>query len=545
LSATATFGLAAFSSAAPVAVRSQSVLLGVNRILQDDCEILFSEEMLEEVPDVVSSPMQLYISSYPMGLIVGDFILIFVLTFVWFLFYYLVENYVVPYFRKTQSRNRIPSLFSNYFISKSKVMIPLFNFSMIFVDPMWNSSIALLAIESVGIGWKILGVLISIVILLCGFFFFIIFYKLLYSRTVIEKFRKFRPYEQKRSKNFFLKIWYMMMEPEGEWRSLRIGMSIEELNKTKETKNNKNKNNHKNRKNNKHNSIVKQDDVFLWRICEPIIDGYTARFPRFVVVDILTILGLSLATIIGNATGNCLVLGVLMLVPLFLHFVLAAFCRPEQELLLRIITPSADLLQIVLVICALAKVDGSGIEVLALILLILQMILFLLALVSLTLTLVEFVQENFFQKKEEVRSKKSLSSLSQVMKKGLEEVPTNRKRSNERETRNHNEQRGRRIIEYSSSNRPSAVAVAHSNERNRQHREEETTPSRNRNQHNIGRSYHNNNNDDDEFPRRRTESHRRNEYCNYSEEMRRRDDFDQRRRGNNSNAVKNIKSNNY
>ncbi len=185
--------------------------------------------------------------------------------------------------------------------------------------------------------------------------------------------------------------------------SLRIGMEIDELNSTKEkkeTKSTNNKNN-KNSKSNKikrndHNSIVKQDDVFLWRICAPIIDGYTARFPRFVVVDILTILGLSLAMIIGNATGNCLVLGVLMLIPLFIHFVLLIFYRPDQEILLRILNPMVDLLQIILVICALAKVDGSGIEVAAFILLILQMILFVLALISLELTLVEFVRGIFF-----------------------------------------------------------------------------------------------------------------------------------------------------
>jgi hypothetical protein len=517
LSATTTFGLAAFSSAAPVAVRSQTVLLGVNQILQDDCESLFSEEMLDEVPDVVSSPMQLYISSYPMGLIVGDFILIFVLTFVWFLFYYLLQNYLVPYFRKKSSRernksknkNRIPALFSKQFISKSKMMIPLFNFSMIFVDPMFNSSIALLAIENVGIGWKILGALISIVILLCGFFFFIIFYKLVYSRRVIEKFRKFRPYEQKRSKNLFLKIWYMLMEPEGEWRSLRIGVRMDQLNKTKEKIN---KNNKKSKSNNNKNSVATKDDVFLWRICAPIIDGYTARFPRFVVVDILIILGLSLAMVIGNATGNCLVLGVLMLVPLFIHFMLLIFYRPDQEILLRILNPIVDFLQIILVICALAKVSGSGIEAVALILLILQMILFVFTLVSLVLSLVEFVQEIFFQGKGEARNKKNFDSLSQMMKKRFEEDSTRRDGSNSRETRSHNEGRGRRNIEYFPSNRPSAAAAftSHSNDRNRQRREEESNKSRR------------NNNDDyeqEDSSRRRSESERRSENRNRSGEV--------------------------
>jgi hypothetical protein len=59
------------------------------------------------------------------------------------------------------------------------------------------------------------------------------------------------------------------MEPEGEWRSLRIGMEIDELKKTtKETKNNKN---NKNIKSN-NNSVVTKDDVFLWRIFAPIIE---------------------------------------------------------------------------------------------------------------------------------------------------------------------------------------------------------------------------------------------------------------------------------
>jgi hypothetical protein len=312
------------------------------------------------------------------------------------------------------------------------------------------------------------------------------------------------------------------------------------LDKTKE----KNEKNKKNTKNNKNNSIVKQDDVFLWRICAPIIDGYTARFPRFVVVDILTILGLSLAMIIGNATGNCLVLGVLMLVPLFIHFLLLVFYHPDQEILLQVLLPIVDLLQIILVICALAKVDGSGIEVVTLILMILQMLLFVLTLVSLVLSLVEFVRGNFFQAKDEARNKKSSNSLSQVMRKRNEQDSTNRKRNNEKETRNQNEQRGRRNIEYSPSNRP--LAVAHSNDRNRQRREGES-PNRNRNQQLEERSMRRNYNDDQEFPRRRTESQRRNDDYNLTEEMRRRDDFDQRRRGNNSNkvAVKNIKSKNY
>ncbi len=496
MSATTTFGLAAFSafpSLAPVAVRTQLVLLEVNQIVEDDCEGLFSEEMLEEVPDVVSSPMQLYISSYPMGLIVGDFILIFVLTLIWVCFYYLVENYLIPYFRKTQSRNRIPSLFSKQFISKSKVMIPLVNFARMFVDPMFNSSIALLAIKNVGIGWKILGALISIVILLCGFFFFIIFYKLLYSRTVIEKFRKFRPYQQKRTENHLVAIWYMLMEPEGEWRSLRVGKRLDEF-KSKES-NATNKKNKKNIKNNNHNNlIVNEDDVFLWRICEPIIDGYTARFPRFVVVDILTILELSLATIIGNAAGNCLILGVLMLVPLFIHFFLLVFYRPDQQLLLRILNPIVDSLQIILVICALAKVDGSGIEAVAFILLILQMILFVLTLVSLALTLVEFVRGNFFQPKDEARNKKNLNSLSQVMKKRNEQDLTNRKRSNEIKKRNQEPRESTRNNESS-----------HSNERSRRNSNDE--------------------NEQDESSRRRVESARGFQNQNRSEEMKKRDDL--------------------
>ncbi len=576
LSATTTFGLAAFSSAAPVAVRSHAVLLGVDQIVQDDCESLFSEEMLEEVPDVVSSPMQLYISSYPMGLIVGDFIFILSVSAFWFVGSYVCSNISLPalkdrFFSSSKRRNRteekksIPLLFSKHFISKSKVMIPLFNFSMMFVDPMFNSSITLLAIKSVGIGWKILGALISIVIVLCGFFVFIIFYKLLYSRTVIEKFRKFRRYEQKRTENHLVAIWYLLMEPEGEWRSLRIGMRMDENNKTKDTKNNNNAKNNKNSKSNNNNSIVKKEDAFLWRICEPIIDGYTARFPRFVVVDILTILGLSLAMIIGNATGNCLVLGVLMLVPLFIHFMLLIFYRPDQELLARILNLIADLLQIILVICGLAKVDGSGIEVVALILLILQMMLFVLTLISLALTLVEFVRGNLSQPKEVERSRKNFDSLSQVMKKRNEQDSANRKRNNEKETRNQNEQRGRRNLEYSPSNRPSAVAS--SNDRNRQRREETTpnrngknqqierrndsnnnhksssqfeqrnrerreeeTPTRNRNQNEQRRNYNNNDDDDhEEFPRRRhRESDRRNQNYNRSEEKRRSDDSGQR-----------------
>lgn len=378
LSATSTFilsALAAGPSLAAISIRTQSVLFGINQIAAQDCDSTFSLDFLETPPPVASSPMQLYFPTraasnsggsndggFASGTIVGDALMILILVSVWIAGFYGFERYFSAR-RKSgkfscscRSREAIIK-----FLAQSKVMIPLYNFSLMFLDPMLNSAIAILVIREVAVGWKLLGVLICVIALTLFFFFYIVVYKLSIQRKKIEHFHKFRPYELKRSENLVLRIWYFLMEPEGEWWCPREGKKIT-ITKTSQDNNNNKKNSSKKNSIRTPNSShkVTRDDILEYDFATPIFDGFTSRFPLFTIVDLLTVLGMTLALTIGDATANCTVLGVLLLIPLVCHFALAIFFRPDQEMLLQFCIPFFDVLQIILVICALATSSENG-----------------------------------------------------------------------------------------------------------------------------------------------------------------------------------------
>ena len=91
------------------------------------------------------------------------------------------------------------------------------------------------------------------------------------------------------------------------------------------------------------------------------------------IVEVLIVLGMSLSTVIGHATGNCTVMGILLIFVAALHLLLVAYYRPDQESILRVLSPVVDVAQIVLLVCALAKVETDVVVNLAFVLVILQM----------------------------------------------------------------------------------------------------------------------------------------------------------------------------
>src|SRR3989338_8526555 len=108
--------------------------------------------------------------------------MILVIVGCWFGFFALIDKFILPRLirmrnrhtrqqRQEQQHKRSGTIFSWVSVAKSRMMIPLVNFGLMFLDPMFNSTIALIVIDEVGVGWKLLGVLISIMFLLVGFFF--------------------------------------------------------------------------------------------------------------------------------------------------------------------------------------------------------------------------------------------------------------------------------------------------------------------------------------------------------------------------------------
>lgn len=455
LSASATLALsslAAVPSIAAVPVRTQSVLSGLSKILSGDCGSLFTADFVEDLPPIANSPTQLYFSGdgnggYATGSVIGNFILILSLSSFWFLGAVLVEKLLpklktqssfvaatTPRFKNNnvnnaRNDNQKKSFFSMDFFAESRVMIPLSNFSLMFLDPMINSTIAVISIPQVGLTWKIVCALISLFLLVLFFFCFIIFYKLLLARTVVEKYQKRKPVnESNRSKNTHnscVRLWKFLMEPEGYWLTPRIGHVIPLIrSKKKINDSDKNKNSKKTgrRQEEMSNYKVTEHDIRMWRFAEPIVDGFTSRFPKFVIVDVTVVLCLSLATIIGAAVDNCVVLGALLMAPVTAHAVVCILFRPDQELLLRFFIPFVDLLQVAVLACALAGVDDTRIEGLVLFMTSVQMFLTILWIIAIGISAFDFVEKyrrdrsrKNFHRSDKTERNASSSSLKSIM----------------------------------------------------------------------------------------------------------------------------------
>ncbi len=194
------------------------------------------------------------------------------------------------------------------------------------------------------------------------------------------------------------------MEPEGQWRCPKLGTKISLI----ENKN-KNKNNNNSRFNNnilkKQTSnktsgtqffVVQKEDILLWRFAEPAVEGFTESFARFAICDVAIVLALALSSVIGQATGDCNVLGVLMLISVAVHTFLSIFYRPDQERLLKILIPAMGVIQIVLLGCALGRVEAGALyEALAMILVVSQMLLSAVWLLSTILSIFAFAKQHF------------------------------------------------------------------------------------------------------------------------------------------------------
>ena len=239
MSSTSTLALSSLAVAPSVAaapVRTRAVLHGVNQILNGDCDSAFSLDFLEEAPPVASSPTQMYFGPTPSaggfasGVIVGDFIVLIAAAFVWVVISHFVDHHLVPFLKRKNLRSKskirdddnnnnkwtlAKTLLSVEGLSRSKVMVPAVNFGLMFLDPMVNASIGLLMIQGVGVGWKIIGVLLGLVLLLGIFFLFFVIYKLLIARRKIERFfpiRKFQQHQrrsQSLKNNFFIQNNYL------------------------------------------------------------------------------------------------------------------------------------------------------------------------------------------------------------------------------------------------------------------------------------------------------------------------------------------------